>query len=58
MSKQKYDYDWVEERDGIRVGGWQVKGNSGEYIIEVDLETREIIRDDRPWQMQGGGSHA
>lgn len=29
-----------------------VEGNSGTYGIAYDLETRETVRDDRPWQMK------
>jgi len=52
----------VELRDGSDAEGhWigkdgllyeQVVGSSGVYLIVSNLETGEVVRDDRPWQMK------
>ena len=47
---------WDETRDGRVILCQQVVGNSGVYLIEVDAETGEVLRDDRPWQMREGVS--
>lgn len=38
---------WVA--DGLHYE--QVVGSSGIYLVVTDLETRKVVRDDRPWQM-------
>jgi len=43
---------WADE-DGNTVE--QIVGNSGVYLVVTD-EGGNVIRDDRPWQMQAGVS--
>jgi len=43
---------WADE-DGNTVE--QIVGNSGVYLVVTDKDG-EVIRDDRPWQMQAGVS--
>jgi hypothetical protein len=30
----------------------QIAGESGVYLRVVDMTTGEVVRDDRPWQME------
>lgn len=32
----------------------QVVGGSGVYLVETDVDTGDIVRDNRPWQMTVG----
>ena len=34
----------------------QIVGKSGVYLVITDMETGEVVRDDRPWQMKEGVS--
>lgn len=55
------DKEWLEEEEvegqGKRVFLYQqIVGKSGVYLVVTDPRTGEVIRDDRPWQMQAGVS--
>jgi hypothetical protein len=39
-------------KDGRRKHYTQTVGESGVYLRVVDMVTGEILRDDRPWQME------
>ena len=38
--------------DGHEVHYTQIAGESGVYLRAVDMATGEVLRDDRPWQME------
>jgi len=41
----------VDPKTGRTLEYEQIVGQSGVYLVIRDLETQEIIRDDRPWQL-------
>jgi len=43
---------WMGQCNSVQAHYQQSAGESGIYLRVVDMTTGEVLRDDRPWQME------